>query len=129
MRFSLGVGKYRYIPVIKGVIRRIVSITSFAQRPERRKCSMSGILEVYLRLVIGKNIRNNSGNCHIVGIDQIMMSPIEHFKCCYQLFFFGGGGGGWGGGAQQLCSEHFPASGVCLHIVNLSTGTGQFIVQ
>ena len=34
-----------------------------------------GIFEVYLWLVIGKN-RNNSENCHIVGIDQIMMSPI-----------------------------------------------------
>ena len=32
---------------------------------------MSGILEVYLWLVIGKNIKNNSGNCHIVGTDQI----------------------------------------------------------
>ena len=29
---------------------------------------MSGILEVYLWLVIGKNIRKNSRNCHIVGI-------------------------------------------------------------
>ena len=41
---------------------------------------MSGILEVYLWLVIGKNIRNNSGNCHIVGIDQTMMSPTELLK-------------------------------------------------
>ena len=30
---------------------------------------MSGIWEVYLWRVIGKNIRNNSGNCLIVGID------------------------------------------------------------
>ena len=35
---------------------------------------MSGILEVYLWRVSGKNIRNNSGNCDIVGIDQIMVS-------------------------------------------------------
>ena len=49
--------------------------------------SMSGIFEVYLWLVIGKSIRNNSGNCHIVGIDQIMMSPIELLKRCYQFGF------------------------------------------
>ena len=51
---------------------------------------MSGILEAYLWLAIGKNIRNNSGNCHVVGIDQIMMSLIELLKSCYQfvcLFF------------------------------------------
>ena len=48
---------------------------------------MSGILEVYLWLVIGKNIRNNPGNCHIVGIDQIMMSPMELLKCYYQFSF------------------------------------------
>ena len=35
-----------------------------------------------------KNIRNNSGNSLIVGIDQIMMSPIELLKYCYQFFFF-----------------------------------------
>ena len=29
---------------------------------------MSGIWEVYLWRVTGKNIRNNSGNCHIVGM-------------------------------------------------------------
>ena len=49
---------------------------------------MSGISEVYLWLVIDKNIRNNSGNLHIVVIDQIMMSPIELLKCCYQFGFF-----------------------------------------
>ena len=62
---------------------------------------MSGILEVYLWLVIGKIIRNNSGNCHIVGIDQITMSPIELLKCCYQFGFLISL-------AQQLYSEHFP---------------------
>ena len=41
---------------------------------------MSRIWEVYLLRVTGKNIGNNSGNCHIVGIDQIMMSPIELLK-------------------------------------------------
>ena len=62
---------------------------------------MSGIWEVYLWCVTGKNIRNNSGNCHVVGIDQIMMSPIELLKCCYQFGFLIPL-------AQQLCSEHFP---------------------
>ena len=38
---------------------------------------MFGIWELYLWRVTGKNIRNNSGNCHIVGIGQIMMSPTE----------------------------------------------------
>ena len=33
------------------------------------------------------NIRNNSENYHIVGIDQIIMSPIELLKCCYQFSF------------------------------------------
>ena len=33
---------------------------------------MSGIWEVFLWRAIGKNIRNNSENCHIVGIDQII---------------------------------------------------------
>ena len=32
--------------------------------------------------------QNNSGNCHIVGIDQIMMSPIELLTCCYQFVFY-----------------------------------------
>ena len=62
---------------------------------------MSRILVVYLWLVIDKNIRNNSGNCHIIGTDQIMMSPIELLKCCYQFGFLIPL-------AQQLCSEHFP---------------------
>ena len=52
---------------------------------------MSGILEVYLWLVIGKNISNNSGNRHIVGSDQIMMSTSQVLLL-----------------AQQPCSEHFP---------------------
>ena len=43
---------------------------------------MSGVSEVYLCFVIGKNIRNNSGNSHIVGTDQILMSPIELLKGC-----------------------------------------------
>ena len=32
--------------------------------------------------------QNNSGNCNIVGIDQIMMSSIEILKCCYQFGLF-----------------------------------------
>ena len=59
---------------------------------------MSGIL---VWLVIGKNIRDNSGNCHIVGIDQIMISLIELLKCCYQFRFLIAL-------AQQPCSELFP---------------------
>ena len=62
---------------------------------------MSGILEVYLWLVIGKKIKNISENCHIVGIDQIMMSLIERLKCCYQF-------GVLIPLAQQPCNEHFP---------------------
>ena len=46
-------------------------------------------------------MRNSSGNCHIVEIDQIMMSPIELLKCCYQFGFFIPL-------AQQLCNESFP---------------------
>ena len=40
---------------------------------------MSWIFKVRLWLVIGKNIKKkkNSGNCHIVVIDEIMMYPIE----------------------------------------------------
>ena len=37
---------------------------------------MSGIWEVYLWRVTGKNIRNNSGNCHIIWIDYIMKSAL-----------------------------------------------------
>ena len=62
---------------------------------------MSGIWEVYLWSVTGKNNRNNSGNCHIVGIDKIMMSTVELLKCYYQFGFLIPL-------AQQLCSEHFP---------------------
>ena len=40
---------------------------------------MSVIWEVYLWRVTGKNIRNNSGNCHIEGTDQIMMSPKSEY--------------------------------------------------
>ena len=36
-----------------------------------------------------------------IGIDQIMMSPIELLKCCYQFGFLIPL-------AQNLCSEHFP---------------------
>ena len=81
----------------------VKKLRQHAHRPERRKCRqkhMSGIWEVYLWRVIGKNIRNNSVNCHIVGIGQIMMSPIELLKCCYQFGFLIPQ-------AQQLCSEHF----------------------
>ena len=75
---------------------------------------MSRICEVYLWRVIGKNIRNNSGNYHIVGIDQIMMSPIELLKCCYQFVF-------WIPLAQQFCSEYFPT----LHeVLIIWTGSG-----
>ena len=42
---------------------------------------MSEILMVCLWFVSGKNIRNNSGNNHIVGIDKVMMSSIELFQC------------------------------------------------
>ena len=38
---------------------------------------MSGILKVCLWLVSVKNIRNNSGNSHIVEIDKIITFPIE----------------------------------------------------
>ena len=75
---------------------------------------MSGIWEVYLWRVTGKYIRNNSENCHIVGIDQIMMSHIELLKCCCQFGFLKPL-------AQQLCSEHFPT----LHeVLIIWTGSG-----
>ena len=74
---------------------------------------MSGILEIYLWL-IAKNIRNNSGNCRIVGIDRIMMSPIELLMCCTSLVFLIPL-------AQQPCSEHFPT----LHeVLIIWTGSG-----
>ena len=61
-------------------------------RPERKKglCRvkrMPGISESKLWLIIGKTIRNDSGNGHVVRIDKIMVSPIELFKCCYQFGF------------------------------------------
>ena len=63
------------------------------RRPEKRKCReklMSGTLEVYLWLVIGKSIRNYSGNSHTVPADQIMMSHrLWHnrltLKCKYRM--------------------------------------------
>ena len=67
-------------------------------------------------LVIGKNIRNDSGNCHIVGIDLdlIMMSPRVLLKCCYQFGFLIPL-------ARQPCSENFPA----LHeVLMIWTGSG-----
>ena len=50
---------------------------------------MSGIWEVYLWRVIDKSIRNNSGNCHIVGVDQILMSPIELLKDTFWIALLG----------------------------------------
>ena len=52
---------------------------------------MSGILKVCSWLVCGKNVRNNSGNSYIVGVDKIMMSPV------ISLISPG----------QQSCSEQF----------------------
>ena len=46
---------------------------------------MSGIWEVYLWRVTGKNIRSNSGNCHIVGIGDLLYV----FPCViFVLVFF-----------------------------------------
>ena len=80
---------------------------------------MPGILEVYLRLVIGKNIRHNSGNCHIVGIDQIMNSPIElpssiaaHFAFCFTSC------------AVMLAFGHFQRLPILLSVLLLVTGSG-----
>ena len=61
---------------------------------------MSANLEVYVWVVSCKN-RNNSGNRHIVGIDQVIMSQTERFKCFYQF-------GVLIPQAQQVCSEDFP---------------------
>ena len=36
-------------------------------------------------LIIGNDVRNDSGNGPVEGIDKIMVSPIEPFKCCYQF--------------------------------------------
>ena len=58
--------------------------------------------EPMLRLVIGKYIRNDSGNSHIVGIDKIMVSSIELFKWCHQF-------GPLMSLAQQPSSEQFSA--------------------
>ena len=46
---------------------------------------MSGILKLWPRLVCGKNIRNDYWNSHIVGIDKIMVLPIERLKRCHQF--------------------------------------------
>ena len=57
---------------------------------------------MYAMLIIGKDIRNDSGNGYVVGIDKIMVSLIELFKCCYQfgpLIFL----------AHQPSSVHYPA--------------------
>ena len=61
--------------------------------------SVCRVLKVYLWLVVGKNIRINSGTCQIIGIDQIMMTHkkvlVTSLVSLIPL-------------AQQLCSEHFP---------------------
>ena len=58
--------------------------------------------------------QKQSGNCHIVGIDQIMMSPIELLMSRYQFGFLIPL-------AQQACSEHFPT----LHeVLIIWTGSG-----
>ena len=38
-----------------------------------------------LWLIIGKGIKNDFVNGHIVGIDKIMQSPIDLIECCYQF--------------------------------------------
>ena len=71
----------------------------------RRKVVVSGNTYVrdfgcMLLLIIGKDIRNDSENGHIVGINKIMMSPIELFKCPFGSVI---------PLAQYSCSENFPA--------------------
>ena len=46
---------------------------------------MSGISEVYLWLVIGKSIRNNSGNCHLVRLSLLTMTSPN--QMCDVLLF------------------------------------------
>ena len=71
----------------------LVCFVHHAHRSEQKKWEcrvkrMFGISENMLWLIVGKDIRNDSGNGNVVWIDKIIVSLIDIFECLLQVWSF-----------------------------------------